>query len=61
MNTLLSLEPRVAGDASLEPHVDFPGYQGNLHYVDALPSRCPTEYGTICTNTICIDGTRYCF
>ncbi len=64
MNALLSLEPRVAGDVSLDPNADFPDDQGSLHYAaNALPGFCPTEPSTLCTGTItyiCEDNTKYC-
>lgn len=53
MTTLLSLEPRIAGDTTVEPDIDFDDLRDELHGQSwCLP-------GT--TTYLCVETTRRCF
>lgn len=57
MNALLSLEPRVAGDATLEPDVDFTDEDDELHGA----ANKPTLFCTTDTQTYyCGETTHIC-
>ena len=53
MNALLSLEPRMASDDTIEPEIDFADHRDELH---GLAARC--EVGT--TTYHCENTTRIC-
>jgi hypothetical protein len=53
MTSLLTLEPRIVGDSTIEPDADFADLRDDLHG----NSRC--EPGT--TTYYCVNTTRECY
>jgi hypothetical protein len=58
MDTLLTLEPRVAGADAVEPRVDFTEHGADLHAGEGrIPQFCKPG-GTV--TQICYDSTKIC-
>lgn len=58
MDTLLTLEPRVAGDDAVEPRVDFTEQGVDLHAGEGLIPQFCKPGGTV--TQICINQTHGC-
>lgn len=56
MDTLLSLEPRIAGENPLEPHAEFP----EIHDGGEPPCFATTTPTCFPWTSVCIESTTVC-